>query len=224
MKKYKTLFFDLDDTLIDTSNAEVTAIKNVFSEYNLPFENRIIDIFYGDTGWQSFDITEFGEKAVFTFKFGAMLDKIGVKNEKFQMIDRYYELLHERHKLVRGAKKVLNELKNRGYKMYITANGYTSMQRKCLEDCGIGGYFSGVFLSDEIDVRKPSRAFFEYVFAHIPESNRGQVLVIGDALSSDVLGAKNAGLDCCWFNRKRLKSKNNPTYEIDRLEDLLLLL
>jgi 2-haloacid dehalogenase len=52
------------------------------------------------------------------------------------------------------------------------------------------------------------------------------VLVIGDSLSSDILGGNNYGLDTCWFNpqAKSPDPRIPATYEIRRLAELLPLL
>jgi len=39
---YTTLFFDLDNTLLDFTKAEYYAIKQVLKKYNLPFDDITI--------------------------------------------------------------------------------------------------------------------------------------------------------------------------------------
>lgn len=47
--------------------------------------------------------------------------------------------------------------------------------------------------------------------------------MIGDSLSSDIKGAKNIGIDSCWYNPKSKQNMTliNPTYEINDLRDVL---
>ena len=55
-----------------------------------------------------------------------------------------------------------------------------------------------MFISDAIGVSKPAREFFDAVKNAVNEPD-DSYLVIGDSLSSDMLGAKNSGLTSCWF-------------------------
>ena len=51
-------------------------------------------------------------------------------------------------------------------------------------------------------------------------------MIVGDSLTSDILGGKNAGIATCWYNPKG-KPKNPkimPDYEITALADLSALL
>ena len=48
--------------------------------------------------------------------------------------------------------------------------------------------------------------FFDFVFEHIGENNRNQTLIVGDSLTSDILGGKNANISTCWFNIRQKKT------------------
>ena len=61
-------------------------------------------------------------------------------------------------------------------------------------------YFSGVFVSEESGYQKPLKEYFDYVFARIPDFDRQRALMVGDSLSSDIEGARRAGVDACWLN------------------------
>ena len=71
-------------------------------------------------------------------------------------------------------------------------------------------------------VAKPAKDYFDRVLDALQVFDRRQVLVIGDSLSSDVMGAINSGLDICWFNpgKTPLPENLSVTYEIRQLEEL----
>ena len=56
-----------------------------------------------------------------------------------------------------------------------------------------------IFLSEEVGFEKPAAAFFDRVFEKIGEA-RGECLIVGDSLTSDILGGNNAGVRTCWYN------------------------
>ena len=81
--------------------------------------------------------------------------------------------------------------------------------------------FKDMFISWEIGFSKPDIQYFNLVFSKIGVNDSSRVLVIGDSLSSDIQGGINAGVDTCWFNRKRLPPTDiKPNYEISSLTEL----
>ena len=57
---------------------------------------------------------------------------------------------------------------------------------------------NGLFVSEDMGVAKPSKAYFDICLRQIGEPKES-CIVIGDSLSSDMLGAKNASLRSVWF-------------------------
>ncbi len=218
-KRYSVLLFDLDDTLLDFTGDEIKAIKTVFDKHSLPCGDDVIETYYGIEHWQSFQMGNINSKSVITNRLLVLLKMLEAENAR-QIADEYYELMLNSHKLIKGALKWLRKLKASGYKLYIATNGYPEFQRKRIKDARIAGYFDGVFISEEIDLRKPTPAFFKYMFNRIPESNRSRYLLIGDAQTSDIFGGMNAGIDTCWFNPKGNKGRYTPTYNIKSFEEL----
>ena len=82
--------------------------------------------------------------------------------------------------------------------------------------------FDYIFISENVGVEKPNIEYFEHVFNSLGISDKREVLIIGDSLTSDMKGGDIAGIDTCWFNPKH-KTNNlgvKVTYEIDSLDEL----
>ena len=63
--------------------------------------------------------------------------------------------------------------------------------------------------------------FFECCFENIDGANLKNVLMVGDRIESDINGAKNFGIDSCYFDRKGTMNGKFATYTISNLTDLL---
>ena len=87
-------------------------------------------------------------------------------------------------------------------------------------------FFQKSFVSEEIGHNKPSKAYFDAAFAQIPDFDPAKALMVGDSLSSDIKGGKNAGLRTCWINPNHLPANPEiqPDYEIEALSQLPALL
>lgn len=96
-------------------------------------------------------------------------------------------------------------------------NGEAQTQYLRLEHTGLRPYFEQVYISDEIGVAKPNKAFFDIIFGENPEMSQANTLMIGDGVASDMLGGQNAGLDTMWVNFKDLPTPSSiqPTYTVD---------
>ena len=77
-----------------------------------------------------------------------------------------------------------------------------SVQRSRLRGSVFAALITAAFISEDAGASKPDRAYYDYVRAQIPELTAENCLVIGDSLATDIRGANNAGLPCCWFNPK----------------------
>ena len=66
---------------------------------------------------------------------------------------------------------------------------------------GMAQYFDRVFISEQMGCKKPDKLFYDKVFAEIGEDYRAQSIMIGDSLSSDMQGGRNAGIPTCLFGR-----------------------
>ena len=69
---------------------------------------------------------------------------------------------------------------------------------------------------------KPNKTYFDYVFEKLGITDKREVLLIGDSLTSDMKGGMIAGIDTCWFNPNHaLNTLEIPvTYEIDNIGEV----
>ena len=73
---------------------------------------------------------------------------------------------------------------------------------------------------------KPDKAYFDACFDHIPGFDPQKAMIVGDSLSSDIQGGKNAGIYTCWVNPNHLPHHPDirVDYEIEALSQLPALL
>jgi len=71
--------------------------------------------------------------------------------------------------------------------------------------------------------QKPSKDYFDKVFDILKDFDRSDAIILGDSLTADMAGGKNAGVATCWYNPKGLKNNTDvvPTYEIKELSEFL---
>ena len=112
------------------------------------------------------------------------------------------------------------------YALYLVSNGNLKVQEGRLKSANISHYFRDIFISEKIGADKPSRVFFERCFAAIPDFDRSRSIIVGDSLTSDILGGINAGIRTCWFNPNDKPSDPLivPDYMIRDLRALPLLI
>lgn len=107
--------------------------------------------------------------------------------------------------------------------MGIITNGFKSLQQKRLDNTDTAGFFEIVVVSEDVGVAKPDPAIFEFAFGLMPKVDKSAVLMVGDTLASDILGANNIGIDSCWFNPHGQENTTGiqPTYEIHSMLELI---
>lgn len=223
MKKYKTLFFDVDDTLLDFGSAEKLALELLFKEQHIPLTTEIEKQYkiINQGLWKRFEEGDLNRDDVVNTRFSILFNEFGREVDGTLLEKNYRSYLEQGHQLVNGAFELITELHNH-YDLYIVTNGVSKTQYKRLHDSRLYPLFKDIFVSEDTGYQKPMKEFFDYVFARIPHFEVEQALIIGDSLSADIKGGELAGLDTCWFNPRMQPNDSNikPTYQIHKLEEL----
>jgi putative hydrolase of the HAD superfamily len=90
--------------------------------------------------------------------------------------------------------KLLDALRSSGYLMGIISNTPSLTQvYKMLDKYGIRDYFEIITLSSICGYKKPNRILFDITLADM-NVEPSEAVYVGDTISRDVLGARNAGL------------------------------
>ena len=216
MKKYTTLYFDLDNTLLDFSAAEHKAIRNLFALHNLPISDEKIAKYSAInlTWWERFEKGEIKKCEIYSGRFREYLEFYGLDGDPQQMAEDYFDFLSEGYDLIDGADKALEYIKSQGYTVCITTNGMSRTQYRRINNCSIKQFFDYIFVSEDAGHQKQEVEYFDYLMANTSEKDKSKILVIGDSMSSDILGGINFQVDTCWLNPKGKSGQYEATYEI----------
>ena len=227
LKPYQTLFFDVDDTLLDFRAAEHAALRSLFEEQQIPLTADIeADYKRINQGlWKSFEEGKADRDEVVNTRFSLLFKEYGQEVDGSLLERQYRSYLEEGHQLVSGALELITDLQQH-YDLYIVTNGVSKTQDKRLRHSGLHPLFQGVFVSEDTGFQKPMKEYFDHVFARIPDFSAEQGLIIGDSLRADIKGGQLAGLDTCWFNPEGKPNDTGivPTYQIRRLDELYRIL
>ncbi|MCR8842279.1 YjjG family noncanonical pyrimidine nucleotidase [Paenibacillus sp. SC116] len=223
MKTYKTLLFDVDDTLLDFGAAERLALRLLFEDENVALTAEI-EAYYKEMNqrlWRAFEEGTLNREEVVNTRFALLFKAYGIEVDGALLEQKYRSFLEEGHQLIDGAYELIRHLHDK-YDLYIVTNGVSTTQYRRLTDSALLPYFKSVYVSEDTGFQKPMKEYFDYVFERIPHFAADQALIIGDSLSADIKGGQLAGIDTCWFNPEMKSNASNiaPTYHIKQLDEL----
>lgn len=221
------LLLDLDDTILDFHKAESIAVAKALNNAGAPSDTETIARYseINKLHWQRLERGEITRQQVLVGRFAVLFQEIGLEADAEKCARDYEQLLGIGHYFLPGAEEAVWELKKE-YRLFLTSNGTQSVQHSRLTSANLYPAFEKVFVSQEIGADKPSAAYFEKVFASIPDFDKEKAMIVGDSLTSDILGGMNAGIKTCWVNPKHLPRKPGiiVNYEIESIVQLKELL
>lgn len=226
MKKYQHIFFDLDHTLWDFDRNTSEAIAEIYKLFNFskwPFTfNDFMKIFHEVNNylWDRFNHGLIDRLELRNRRFNLILGKLGVDDHEVPdgIGEKYLELAPVKPNVIPHTHEILEYLKP-NYKLHIVSNGFDDVQHSKLKASRIHQYFDNIVTSDSSGHRKPQKGIFEFAIQEAG-ANKDNVLMIGDNLETDILGARNASIDHVFFNPQRIEHSENVTYEIDSLKQI----
>ena len=221
MNTYSNFLFDLDQTLLDFHASEQKALGIVLKANGLPFSDEIYQFFkaHNKALWLELEKGQVSRTELFTIRFTDIIRHCGGNPEKFDPLiinDDFIRTMSVNGVLMEGALEFMEQLKcgvpDAG--IYILSNGATINARGRIASTGLDKYIDGLFVSEDLGVAKPSADFFDICLNQIGASKKSCIM-IGDSLTSDMLGAKNASLASVWFMPSGDIESAMREYEID---------
>ena len=226
MKK-PLIFLDLDDTILDFHWAEQRALSRTFREAGLDPQPAILAR-YSDINRSQWELLERGiltREQVLVRRFRLLFEEQGISASAEELGRRYEELLADGHRFIPGAEELLRELQGKA-RLFLASNGCAAVQEARIASSAIGPYFEDIFISELIGADKPSEEYFRRCIARIPDYDASRALMVGDSLTSDILGGLRSGMHTCWLNPQGRPGRADivPEAEIKSLSELPALL
>lgn len=216
----KAVFFDIDDTLYDTSGFAKLARKaaiNVMVDAGLPLSSedaykllREIIEEKGSNYDKHFNILTqkvFGEENPRLIALGM----ITYHNVKFALLRLYPETA-----------STLIYLKSKGYNLGVISDGLTIKQWEKLIRLDLHHFFDIVVTSEEAGVEKPDEKIFQLALDRMG-CKASESIMIGDKLDRDILGAINIGMSAILLTSKLKddeKSYSNNDMDLEIVHDI----
>ena len=226
LKSYKAIFLDWDDTIGDFHNAELQALKDIYLDYDL---HRLYATFeeyyavyhpYNLELWDKYGRSEVTKEELefqrFYFPMRLLTDahKTAPRMAKdfLRLTTHYFSLLPDSEEVVRY-------LANR-YPLTIVSNGFVEVQYEKVRRSGLQDCFRHIVLSEEVGWQKPNPLIFREALSR-NGLEAEEVLMIGDSYSSDIQGARNAGIDQLWITAESPDAARPVTYRVSCLRDVM---
>jgi putative hydrolase of the HAD superfamily len=113
-----------------------------------------------------------------------------------------YEITQANWHLEEDALSTLQTLRQRGFRVGIISNGADDVNTQTLIDkADIRSYFDYIISSAALGTRKPHPKIFRAALDHFNVPAK-QVVMIGDTLDADILGAHQVGMKSIWITRR----------------------
>jgi len=203
------LFFDLDHTLWDyETNARATLVE-MYRTFKL-------DRFFSDEAhffqtfkqqneqlWHRYNVGEIDKLEIRNHRFGYIMN--AVKNTDLnlaQELSNQFIIECPRKKaLMPNAREVLDKLV-KDFELGIITNGFDDTQNIKLKYSEIDHFFKWVVTSESSGHRKPAKEIFDFTLDYC-RGALGDMVIIGDNLQTDILGADNTGWKSVWYNPQK---------------------
>ena len=221
------LFLDLDDTILDFHKAERIAISKTFREFGIEPTDEVLARYsqINKECWHKLELGLWDRETVLVRRFELLFAEHGIVCDGTKVARAYEKNLGIGHWFLPGAEEAVDALSKK-YRLFLASNGTASVQQGRMTSANLYRFFEKVFVSQELGANKPAKEFFDRATEQIPGFDPAKAMMVGDSLTSDILGGINAGMKTCWVNPSHAPAdpKIPADYQIEYLSQLEALL
>ncbi len=215
MSTIRTIFFDLDDTLVDNVHAQRAALADTYEEFRAVFHMipyADVERTFEAVNWELWGLLGKGmltEREYYTQRFMVTMNRIiGTASlMKYDVrdafaIEPFFEARYREHtRPVAGADALLRQLRAT-HTLGLLTNGFVEVQQHKVARMGWSDLFTHVVTFQDAGAMKPSTQIFEAARARTGDDAHALAFV-GDHPYYDMSGAKESGWFTVWYNPRR---------------------
>lgn len=215
----RAVLFDLDETLLDRTNALVDFLADQHRRFSKRLGNAAF------TTWRDrFLALDERGRVPKSDVYPALLAECGGDAACADALIEDYQLNCCRYARPNsGMAETLRALRTRGLALGIVTNGQTEFQTRHIDALQLRPMVDAILISEAEGLRKPDPALFHRAAERAGASPTG-CLFVGDDPVSDILGAHSAGMRAAWLHGGREWPRSGapmPGVAIDRLSHVL---
>jgi len=199
---YNIILMDIDNTLLDFNAGTADSLRQLLAGFGMELtEPRLARFFaINDALWTAYEHGEIEKAYIFPTRFQRWLGEMGIETDWLAANEQYAEGLRQSAVLMPHAMELLEALKGT-CALYGVTNGVVTTQTPRLVKSRLNEYLEQVFISEAMGCKKPEKAFFDKVFDTIGNPDKSRCIILGDSLTSDMQGGRNAGIATCFFGK-----------------------
>lgn len=226
-ERFDIVLLDADETVYDFKKAEKTAVSIALSEFGVDPTDEVVSTYSALNlrCWKALERGELSRESLKSTRFRLLFEALGAEPCDYYAVNATYErnLAHQAF-LLDGALEFVQRL-HTYCKIYLATNGLTIPQTGRFSRSAIKPYIDGMYISEQIGHSKPDKAFYDYIFRDLGITDISRVIMLGDSLTSDMQGGRNAGLTTCrYLNGDPPSGSPLCDYEIARYDDFFPIL
>jgi HAD superfamily hydrolase (TIGR01549 family) len=226
MKPFQALSFDLDETLLDGSRLQESIVRTCgmiaashpeLDAARLVEANAEIWPDYWRTIEEKWTLGALDGASVSFGAWRLTLRACGCNDESIARLasETHLQLGREAHRLFDDVRELFTSAKRARIPLVLITNGASDTQRDKLRVLGMQHWFDVVVISGEVGVAKPDASIFGLALDKLPVE-RKNVWHVGDSVTTDVAGARAAGLTAIWLNRSgRIRREGDPEPDLE---------
>ena len=216
MKK-TTIFFDMDNTLIDRMQAAQKTYRYILENSTIPFEeyDEVFNLMWSMDNNGEFPKADIFKEVALRYNYD--------QNWINKMVDLWFDALPEFTIVFEKTVSTLNVLKSK-YKIGMITNGSFKMQSRKIEVAGFAELFDCIVIAGKYQMSKPQKELFLMACEQIGCQPQ-EAYFVGDSIKNDIQGSKDVGMTPIYIWRDDTKPctiKDVPQiYTIEQLLEVI---
>ena len=220
MMSIKLVIFDADNTLIDFLKCEQFGLEYMCSQLNIIPTSEFFSTFskIDHSLWETgnYHGVQVAKEDIPIFRFKLLFETCNIYSIEFELANKLYmEGFKQAVFPLESSHEIVEYLYNNEIIVCVATNGLVELQYPRIKNTTFGKYITLIVTSEEVGVNKPNPKIFKRILEYT-NLNATEALVVGDSLSIDILGARNANIKSVWYNPNQNINDSNiiPDYEI----------
>lgn len=219
----KAVLIDIDNTVLDFDKSARAVIIKLAKEHNIKLPDRYFDVFHriNDELWTALEQGNLEKADIYRLRWKTIFEELDIIADYNRFEEDFRKEMRNTSIPVEGAADILEYLSNK-YPVYTASNSSKLQQEIRLKNSGLSRYITGMFSSEDIGYQKPAKEFFYECCKELYPICPDEIVMIGDSIDADIIGAKNFGIKSIWFDyyNKNYENLCFTDYRISELKEL----